>query len=381
MSKSGKIKKAAKAQNLKRKKEERQNKKNHSTGIFVGLAVAVGIIIAAIVVWDKYHRETALVVGNDKIYKDEVMYYVFQKESENSFMDSFYSQIYGTGYWESDDGSGLMTNSEAEKLVIQDDAIEDLILEKEAGKAGLSLTDEEIKAADEDAQKIYEQITGSERSENGITLNKLKKMAEREALGDKFKQYKIDGYDIDDDGIRSGVDKDEYRQYDIQYYSVSYMDFDSDDKDAELSEDEVKKLTEEMEKLKDRAGSGEDFAALIGENDESKIEFSGEEAEGICKADTDFSDTLTSVIYAMKNDEISDVIKDEDSGSLYLIKMINNNSDEAYEDEVKSRISSEETSRFEDEYADNILPNYNIDYKEEVWKKISLGRTFSLGQQ
>lgn len=379
MSKSGKLKKAANAQKIREKNKAKQNKKNHSVGIFVGIMAAVGIIVAVLVVWDKYHREAALIVDGDKIYKDEVMYYVYETEASASYMDSIYYQIYGTGYWETTDDSG-MTNADSEKISIQAEAVKDLILEKEAGKNGITLTDEEIKTADENAQTIYDQIDSGERTNNGITLDRVKKLGKRIALGEKYKQHLIDGYDIDDEAIREGVDKDEYRQYNIQYYSVSYMETDDENNEKELSDEEIDELTKKLEDLKSRAQSGEDFETLIGEDEETDIEFSGEEAEKVWKADTDLSDTLTSVIYGMENEEISDVIKDEDSGELYLIKMLDNNSDEAYEDEVESQISDKEEEAFSDDYQNNIYPGYEIKIKDSVWDKINLGSTFTIGQ-
>lgn len=379
MSKSGKLKKAAKSQVEKEKSRIKQGKKSNSIQIFIGLAVAVGLIVAALVIWDRYHRDVAMTVGNEKIYKDELMYYVFETENDAQFMDNFYKQIYGSGYWESADDSGL-TNSELEKLNIKDQAARDLILEKEAVNNGISLTDEEAAAADESAKTMFEQMSASDRKNNGITLERLTKISRRISLGEKYEKHQIEGYDIDDEGIRAEVDKDEYRQYNIQYYSVPYVKTDEENNEQPLSDEEIKELEKKLLDLRERAEKGEDFESLIGEDEESDITFSGIEAEKVWKADTNFSDTITSVIYNMQNDEISDVIKDEDSGELYLIKMLDNNSDEAYEDEVESRISAKEEESFTDEYIQKLLPSYSIKYKDSVWSKINLGSIFTFTQ-
>lgn len=379
MSKSGKLKKAAKSQVEKEKSRIKQGKKSNSIQIFIGLAVAVGLIVAALVIWDRYHRDVAMTVGNEKIYKDELMYYVFETENDAQFMDNFYKQIYGSGYWESADDSGL-TNSELEKLNIKDQAARDIILEKEAVNSGISLTDEEAAAADETAKTLFEQMSAADRKNNGITLERLTKISRRISLGEKYEKHQIEGYDIDDEGIRAEVDKDEYRQYNIQYYSVPYVKTDEENNEQPLSDEEIKELEKKLLDLRERAEKGEDFESLIGEDEESDITFSGIEAEKVWKADTNFSDTITSVIYNMQDDEISDVIKDEDSGELYLIKMLDNNSDEAYEDEVKSRILAKEEESFTNEYIQKLLPSYSIKYKDSVWDKINLGSIFTFTQ-
>lgn len=379
MSKSGKLKKAAKSQVEKEKSRIKQGKKSNSIQIFIGLAVAVGLIVAALVIWDRYHRDVAMTVGNEKIYKDELMYYVFETENDAQFMDNFYKQIYGSGYWESADDSGL-TNSELEKLNIKDQAARDIILEKEAVNSGISLTDEEAAAADETAKTMFEQMSAADRKNNGITLERLTKISRRISLGEKYEKHQIEGYDIDDEGIRAEVDKDEYRQYNIQYYSVPYVKTDEENNEQPLGDEEIKELEKKLLDLRERAEKGEDFESLIGEDEESDITFSGIEAEKVWKADTNFSDTITSVIYNMQDDEISDVIKDEDSGELYLIKMLDNNSDEAYEDEVKSRILAKEEESFTNEYIQKLLPSYSIKYKDSVWDKINLGSIFTFTQ-
>lgn len=379
MSKSGKLKKAAKSQVQKEKNKVKQGKRSHSTQIFVVLAILIGLAVAALVIWDRYHREVAMTVGNEKIYEDELMYYVYETESDASFMNSLYQQIYGSSYWETIEDSGI-SNSEMEKLNIKDQAAQDLILEKEAINAGISLTDEEAAAADESAKNMFEQMSEADIKANGVKLENLTKISRRIALGDKYEAQRIDEYDIDDEGIRAGVDKDEYRQYNIQYYSISIVKTDDDNNEQSLSDEEIEQRKEKLTDLRERAENGEDFETLIDEDEESDITFSGIEAEKVWKADTNFSDTLTSVIYSMKDDELSDIIEDEDSGELYLIKMLDNNSDEAYEDEVESRIKAQEEESFSDEYLEELMPKYNIKFKDAVWSKMNLGSMFSFTQ-
>lgn len=379
MSKSGKLKKAAKSQVQKEKNKVKQGKRSHSTQIFVVLAILIGLAVAALVIWDRYHREVAMTVGNEKIYEDELMYYVYETESDASFMNSLYQQIYGSSYWETIEDSGI-SNSEMEKLNIKDQAAQDLILEKEAINAGISLTDEEAAAADESAKNMFEQMSEADIKANGVKLENLTKISRRIALGDKYEAQRIDEYDIDDEGIRAGVDKDEYRQYNIQYYSISIVKTDDDNNEQSLSDEEIEQRKEKLMDLRERAENGEDFETLIDEDEESDITFSGIEAEKVWKADTNFSDTLTSVIYSMKDDELSDIIEDEDSGELYLIKMLDNNSDEAYEDEVESRIKAQEEESFSDEYLEELMPKYNIKFKDAVWSKMNLGSMFSFTQ-
>ena len=50
----------------------------------------------------------------------------------------------------------------------------------------------------------------------------------------------------------------------------------------------------------------------------------------------------------MNNGDISEIYEAEDG--YYIVKMVDNNSSEAYDNEVKSQISTEENKQFEDFY-------------------------------
>jgi len=73
----------------------------------------------------------------------------------------------------------------------------------------------------------------------------------------------------------------------------------------------------------------------------------------------------------MKNGEISDAILDDTTGYYVVVKMVNNNSDEAYKTACKDAIESKQneaySSWFEKEQTDKVVVN------TDVWTDVTIG--------
>lgn len=388
MSKSGKLKKTAKAHQ--QKQQSATVKKGSKKNILIGIAVVAVILITVLLVWDKFHRIQVLKIGDETVYRDEIIYYIYQKESANSYLDQMYEQLTGAGYWESaSSADAARTNSEVELDYLRAQVVQDDILAQEAKKAGIELTEEEQKEATENAEEFLSQLSEQEKSENVIRRKNIVALCEKIALAEKCKEKIVEKYGITEDSIREELDYEEYRQYDVQYYYISYQTVDEEGNVTDVDETELTKRTNDLLALKERAEAGEDFATLLPEEEEEEseeddeqdtVEFSGEEPEGVTRAECDYSENVADMIFAMKNDEISDVIRDEESGMLYLFKMIQNDNPEYYEEEVESQLEDQKNQRFAQEYDSDIFPQYYVTYRENVWEEFDLGYTFSFAE-
>ena len=73
----------------------------------------------------------------------------------------------------------------------------------------------------------------------------------------------------------------------------------------------------------------------------------------------------------MKNDEISDVIETDDG--YYVIKMVDNNDQSAYEQECTQVVEDEKEKQFKAKYKSDIKPNYTTKV-QSYWKgRVTLG--------
>lgn len=355
--------------------------------IFGGIAVVLVIAMIVVMALENFKPRLVMTVGDEKVYMDDAMYYIYQTEANYSFYDQFYRSYYGSSYWDITGDSGV-SNRESAKTEVQQAIQMSNVLYQEAVKAGYKVNDDDKKKAAKDVKDIRKNLSLEAKNKTGLTKGALTKAIEKRNCVDRYKQDIIDGFDIDDQKIRDGVKKEDFRQYDVQYYFISTKSYDDEGKEKKLDKKTLEKYKAEMEELAQKAKT-EDFGKLTPEaekatkeaaedaaaKDDSKEEKSKYNstytADGkFVVGDNTFTSDVEEVLTKLENDQISDVIEAEDG--YYLVKMINNNDDEAYENEVKNQISTEETNKFNEWYGEK-SKDYKITMNNKVWDDVVMG--------
>lgn len=305
------------------------------------------------------------------VYMKEAVYSIYQVENQYNQYSSIYQQMYGKTYWEMEDVDGKGRNgASAAKKQVMDSLKQREILYMEAQKRGYSLTDEEIKETEENVATTVKNFTDAQKQMDGLDEKTLKSEFKKNALVEKFRQILIKESGIDEEALKATVNKDDYRQYTLQYYMVSNQDT-SGEETQEVSPEQKQTNLSNMQALQEKAKTAEDFTKLLDEKDTTGIQY---QTENLVKKDLNDSTFLTKKlrkqITKMKNDEISDIIEGEDG--YYLVKMVNNDDSEAYDNQCNSVIEEEETKQFNAKYAE-----FAVNYVTEVqsyWKgRVKLG--------
>ncbi|MDD7349699.1 MAG: peptidyl-prolyl cis-trans isomerase [Clostridiales bacterium] len=305
------------------------------------------------------------------VYMKDAVYSIYQVENQYNQYSSIYQQMYGKTYWEMEDVDGKGRNgASAAKKQVMDSLKQREILYMEAQKRGYSLTDEEIKETEENVATTVKNFTDAQKQMDGLDEKTLKSEFKKNALVEKFRQILIKESGIDEEALKATVNKDDYRQYTLQYYMVSNQDT-SGEETQEVSPEQKQTNLSNMQALQEKAKTAEDFTKLLDEKDTTGIQY---QTENLVKKDLNDSTFLTKKlrkqITKMKNDEISDIIEGEDG--YYLVKMVNNDDSEAYDNQCNSVIEEEETKQFNAKYAE-----FAVNYVTEVqsyWKgRVKLG--------
>lgn len=355
---------------------------NTKNKILLVLGLAAIIVLCAGVFYMQLRPRAILKVtqvnsegGSDvenTVYMKEAVYNIYMVETQYNQYSSLYQQLYGSTYWEMEDADGEGRNgASAAKKQVMDSIKQREILCMEAEKLGYSLTDEEKKASDENATKAMESFTDGQKKIPGLDEKTLKTVFEKNALAEKYRQIVISECGIDTEALKATVKKEDYRQYTMQYYMVSNKTGTGDDA-TDVTADQKKTNLANMEALKEKAKTAEDFTKLLEENDTTGIQ--AVQTEELLEKDMDDSTFLTKKLrkklIKMNNDEISDVIEAEDG--YYLIKMVNNNDSAAYDEECDSVVEAEETKQFNAKY-EEIKLGYTTEV-QSYWKgRIKLG--------
>ena len=348
--------------------------------IILGVLCVVVVLVLCIGVGiQQLKPENVMKVNGTKFSMDNMMYPIYEKESQNLPMNEMYQYYMGTTVWDAsyqgdnknvDEGA---TNAEGFKQEIIDSETEYEILYQEAKKAGMELTADEKKKADDEALDAIKGLSWGQKLQLGVSKGKIKTRFEKRALADKYKDSKQEelNKEVDEKAAIADISSKDYRQYDVDYYYASLSKTDDEGNSTPLSDDDKKKLEKEMKQLASDAATAKDFSKLIKDEEKTDIQYnSGNFTE---KSGWSFvSEANLKKIKSMKNNEISEVFLDEEAGYYVFVKMIDNNSTESYESACDSAIKEAQDAKY-DEWYTALKDGYKIEINDEIWDTVVIG--------
>ena len=353
--------------------------------ILIGLILIVGFSLVVCYIQLR-PREILTVTGmnannqeiTNKLYFTDAMYDIYTAETQYNSYETLYQQIYGSSYWTAQnvDKAGR-TGAQAAKKQVMDSLKQREILYMEALKNNMELTDEEQKTISDDVNGVMEQLTDKQKKISGLDEASIKETLEKQALADKYKQNVIAGLGIDEEALKKTVSKKDYRQYTLQYYTISKTETKSGESEAtQKSAEDLKKAKEAMEALQKKAVKAEDFTkGLITDSDSDNTDDNtgiSYSTENLIETDTDFMDEKTrKQVKAMKNNEVSGVMETKDA--YFVVKMVNNNDPEAYDNQCNQVVSDEKEKQFEAKYKSEIITAYTTEVQSYWRGRVNIG--------
>lgn len=333
-------------------------------GVIAGVIIAAAVVLlSGVIAWENLHPKLILTVNGEKTYLEDMNYQIMQTEQMYNSIDSLYQQFgYTESYWDMEE-NGVTTQETAREQTINEE-IERQILYAEAVKNGYEATSEDAKTAADRAKDMMKDMSEEQKKKTGFTEKNLTEILTEEEVAYRYRQDVIDGFDINDDEIRAGVDKEKYREYKTQTFFVSTASEEEKELTAAQKEERKQALVKEAEAAKNT----KDWSKVLDEEDEKQL-VSYEEINFI-KEDTDYDAAVMKKAMTMKDGEISEVVEGEDG--YYIIKMVDNDSDDRYEEEVENAITKVENQKFDEEYL-AIYEKYEVKINEKEWNKVEMG--------
>lgn len=353
--------------------------------ILIGLILIVGFSLVVCYIQLR-PREILTVTGmnannqeiTNKLYFTDAMYDIYTAETQYNSYESLYQQIYGSSYWTAQNVDNAGRNgAQAAKKQVMDALKQREILYMEALKNNMELTDEEQKTISDDVNSVMERLTDKQKKISGLDEASIKETLEKQALADKYKQNVIAGLGIDEEALKKTVSKKDYRQYTLQYYTISKTETKTGESEAtQKSAEDLKKAKEAMEALQKKAVKAEDFTkGLITDSDSDNTDDNtgiSYSTENLIETDTDFMDEKTrKQVKAMKNNEVSGVMETKDA--YFVVKMVNNNDPEAYDNQCNQVVSDEKEKQFEAKYKSEIKTAYTTEVQSYWRGRVNLG--------
>lgn len=342
--------------------------------IIIVLVLCIGVGI------QQLKPQVVMHVGDTKFTMDDMMYPIYEVESQYLPYNEMYESYTGNSVWESQyQGSNSnvpagSTNVTGLKQEVLDKEVEYEILYQEAVKAKYKLTDKEEKKAEEQAEKAVKGLSWGQKIQLSISKSKLEDRFEKRILADRYKkdQQKEINKGVDEKDAIKDISKKDYREYDVDFYYVPTTKQDEQGTSTPLSDSEIKDLQKKMNEIAKSAKTASDFKKLL-EKDEKTIQF---ESGNFVEKDgwTYLTADNLKQIKKLKNGEISKVIYDKTTNYIVLVKMTNNNSDKSYQSACDSAVTQAQNKAYEEWIAKfKKKSDYKLKLNSELWDDITIG--------
>lgn len=305
-------------------------------------------------------------INKEKICLDEVLYRVWQCENENIIYSKDYKEKYDKSYWDSEIVKGK-TVRESLKEQLYDDIIRDILLYQKAAEEGYKLTSDEEKIYKEEANAEWESMSKEVREQIGGKKDTILCFKKRKAIIDQYFSKMLDSYKVDEEAVRDSINSKDYKEIDIQtigYYKYTYGE---DGSETEKPKEDNQMGFESLKEIADKAKKVKSLEELLTDDSES-LET---EELSIIPGQTACDKEIQDAAMALKPGETSDILE-TDSG-YFIIKVLDNSSDDAYEEAVADAVKQEKYKQF-DAYYDTLKKDADIQETKE-WKSIVIGGT------
>ncbi len=326
-------------------------------------AILIVVLIVGLLV-DEFYESTLLTVNGEKYKMSDLRYYFYTIE----YQYDYYDQMFGGGgtYWNmsfDEDGTTVRDLAKSEAM---DSALYTEILYKEATAEGYALTDEEKETVNTNVSNLLSQLSKATIKKNDFTEAYLTEVLSKSALVERFRQDKIDALDIDDEALKAEIKYEDYRQYDIEYLYVSTTTTDEEGNSVALSDEEKKTAYDKLNSYYETAKTTEDWSKLL-PDEEEEVTYS---KTNFIESDTTYSDEFEAMMIAMENGDVSEIYEEEKG--YYIVRMVNNNSSESYDNAVEEAITTAENEGFDEVYK-KIQEKYDYSMNDRALKSITMG--------
>lgn len=309
--------------------------------------------------------KVVVTVNDSKIPLSEALYYVLIMEQQYDQYDQMYQMLSGTSYWEMEYEDGILIKDKVKEDTMNIITMYD-ILYQEALKT-ITLTEEDTKENESNTESIWNTLTEEQKEVLQTTKEELLELQNKLALAEKYYDKVVEEANIDEEKIKESINYEDYRQYEVQLLCL-YKEKEKEDKTkTPLTKKQLDNAKKEMEEMLKKAKSGKKFSNLVKDS-----KFITTETIQFIKDDGSLVNKLQKQALKLAKDEISPIVETDEG--FIAIKMIEDNSTERYDEEVKEAILTAQQEAFNKAY-EELKKNYTITVNEKIWSPIVLGKT------
>lgn len=334
--------------------------------ILMGFLSAAAVLSLAACGKEKEDTEAVLTIGDLSVPRDEVMYYIYEEEAEGNSIESLYQSVFGESYWDAESDEGGTYRELAKERIIER-AVKNALFYEKAGEAGYSLTEEEQTAVKKDMDTTWKLLTDKQKKSMDLTEKRLEEILLKISLSDKYSTDFTKSLDVDEEAASSLITPEEYHEYKVAYLYMPTVTYDENYQEIPFSEEEKKAAYEKIKALLLKAQKADELSSLV-LDEESGIEASD---VAFMEGDELLGPVFEKAALALKDGQTTEEIIEESDG-YYIIRMIDSNSMESYENAVEEAIATATDEAF-NKALEELKESVSIVKNKDFWDPLVIG--------
>lgn len=315
---------------------------------------------------ENYKDSVAMLVEDEPVYVDEVMWYIFLVEDSMKIYSETYENGTKESYWEQVMESGETLGEQYTKD-IKNQIIYNQVLSSKAISQGLECNKEEIVAQ---AKEIFGNISPEDKEKYGLTEDAYIRMLEKWELVDKYLEFLGTQVEIDEEELRKKKPIESFQcKINTEFIIVlnTYVD---DNGEKQVHDDStITELIKELDNARKDVIAGKSMKEVAEDYDNVDY-YESSFYKGTSSAVEAYEETAAK----LKPGEVSEVVRD--ALSSYVIKRLDDTKEADYAEYIESLVG-EKQDLYAQEKGKEYTDNANVRMNEAVWKTIGIGKNNS----
>lgn len=288
----------------------------------------------------------------------------FMARYQQAMYDSYYASMFGADFWSQD----LYGNGTDMETTVKNEVAENIellyLLEDHMADYGVEVTEEELTAIDEAAEKFMSDNSKGAIEQMGATKEYVKEMLRLNTIQTKMRAA------IDAE-VNTEVSDEEAAQKTFSYVRISKTSTtDADGNTVEYTDEEKEKLKETVTAYAEKAQADFDGATQEAGYNVSTYSYGADESN--------FAEAVIEQADKMQDGEVSGLL--EDDNNYYVIRMDTTFDETATAQKKESIVSKRKTEHYS-EVCDGYKEDAKYEVNESEWKKVKFDELFTMKQE
>lgn len=313
-----------------------------------------------------YSEAVAVLVGDEPVYVNEAIWYVFLIEDSMKVYSEAYEKEVKEPYWEQEvDGGTTMGQMYTEDIIGQ--IAYNKFLADKAIEAGLECDDKEL---DKKTEKVWNNVAKADIEKYGLSKEGYKKMITNWELCEKYLEFLGEDLVVNREDLKKENPKEEFEgKINTEFLIVQNTYIDEDGNNQAKDNDTINNLMKELENARCDVIGGmamEDVAKKY----ENVSYYTSSVYKGTNSATTVFEETASKLAVG----EVSEITRE--ALNSYVIKRLENTKDLDYEEYIDNLLKEKKTAYANNE-ARELTETVNVRSNNNVWNCIGVGKNNS----